>query len=32
VAIVGMVQGKATVTGMVERADLMKRYYEELGG
>ncbi|MGN6368473.1 MAG: chloride channel protein [Phycisphaerae bacterium] len=31
-AIVANQQGKQTVTGMVARADLMKRYHEELGG
>jgi len=30
--IVGIVNGRKTVTGMVARADLMKRYHDELGG
>jgi CIC family chloride channel protein len=31
-AIVGTLAGKQTVSGMVARADLMKRYHDELGG
>ncbi len=31
-AVVGVVAGKPAVTGLVARADLMRRYHEELGG
>ena len=31
-AVMGTVGGKSTITGMIARADLMRRYHEELGG